>query len=39
VVAATHPAAILRAPDDAGRRRMRHAMVENLRLAQSLLDA
>ena len=39
VVATTHPAAILRAPDDASRQRMRHAMAEDLRLANSLLDA
>lgn len=39
VVATAHPAAILRASNDASRQQMRHAMVEDLRLAQSLLDA
>jgi DNA polymerase len=39
VVATTHPAAILRAPDDASRQQMRYAMAKDLRLAQSLLDA
>jgi DNA polymerase len=39
VVATTHPAAILRAPDHASRQQMRYAMAKDLQLAQSLLDA
>jgi uracil-DNA glycosylase family protein len=38
VIATTHPSAILRAPDEAGRRRIREAMIGDLRLARSLLD-
>jgi uracil-DNA glycosylase len=39
VMATTHPSAILRAPDEEGRRRTREAMIEDLRLVRELLDS
>jgi uracil-DNA glycosylase len=37
VVATSHPSAILRAPDDAGRDQARHAFIDDLRVAAELI--